>query len=90
MHPPPRIAGSTLQLHSIKRLQLNAPQYTGRLYYLLTLEVDTFRLTKVNKLNCNGQIINELRNVNCNPRLQQKTAELTKSACNLLPSGYSS
>lgn len=80
MPPPPRIARSAPQLHSTKRLQPTAPQYTGRFSYLLTLKRNTFRLTKVNKLYYNEQIINELRNTNCNARLQQKAAELTKSA----------
>ncbi|HEY9176774.1 MAG TPA: hypothetical protein VIN07_03745, partial [Flavipsychrobacter sp.] len=80
MHPPPRIARSTPLLHNTKRLQLNAPPHTGRFYYLLTLKRNRFWLTKVNKIDCITQIINELRNTNCNPQLQQKTAELTKSA----------
>lgn len=82
MHPPPHITHSTPQLHSTKKLQLHAPQYTGRLNYLLTLKLNTFRLTKVNKINCKPLIINKLQHTNTNSRLQQKTAGLTKLTCN--------
>lgn len=78
MPPPPRTARSALQLHSTKRLQPAAPQYTGRFSYLLTLLHNTIWLTKVNNLHYNERIINELRNTNCNAQLQQKAAELTK------------
>ncbi len=62
MPPLPRIARSTAQLHNTKRLQLTAPQYTGRFSYLLTLKHNTLWLTKVNKLHYNEQIINVLQN----------------------------
>lgn len=84
MHPPPRIARSTLQLHNTKNIfncdALPTYKSGGRLYYLLTLQQNTFWLTKVNKINRNEQIINELQHTNCSPQLQQKAAELTKSA----------
>ncbi len=82
MHPPPHIARSAHQLHNTKRLQLNAPQYTGRFYCLLTLKPNTFRLTKVNKISGNSLTISMLQNANNNPRLQQKVAELTKFTYN--------
>lgn len=82
MHPPPSINSSAPSLHSTKKLQLNAPLYTGRLVYLLTLKANRFWLTKVNKTICNEQIINELQHTNCNQQVQQKVAELTKWAGN--------
>jgi hypothetical protein len=79
MHPPPSdIIRSAPQLHSTKRLQMNAPLSKGRLCFLLTPQLNTFWLTKVNKLHYNEQIINELQTTNCNTQLQQKAAELTK------------
>ncbi len=80
MHlPPSDIIRSAPQLHSTKRLHANAPLSKGRLCFLLTLQHNTFWLTKVNKLYYNEQIINDLQTTNCNTQLQQKAAELTKS-----------
>ena len=72
MQPPPCIVRSASQLRNTKRLQMNAPQYKGRLYYLLTPQQNTFWLTKINKLPGKPFIINLLQNTNYSPQLQQK------------------
>ncbi len=92
MPPPPCITHSAMLLHKTKTLQLNTPQYTGRLCYLLTLKHNMFWLTNVNKIIYRSLIINELRNINCNPKLPQIMAELTKYThlvlvCNEYPMG---
>lgn len=80
MHPPPLIARSASQLHNTKRLQTNAPQYKGRLYFLLTPQQTTFGLTKVNKLGCNYKFINKLDNAKTGLKLTKNAQKLTKSA----------
>lgn len=79
MPPPPRIVGSTPQLHSTKRLQMNAPQYKGRLYYLLTPRQNRFWLTKVNKISYNNHVINKLGNAKTGLNLTGNAQKLTKS-----------
>lgn len=79
MHPPPRIARSASQLHNTKRLQMNAPLSKGRLYFLLTPQQKTFRLTKVNKLRYNKQVVNKLGNIKTDLNLTGNAQKLTKS-----------
>ena len=80
MPPPPSIVRSASQLRNTKRLQMNAPQYKGRLYYLLTPQQNTFWLTKVNKMDCNKQVVNKLGNVAIGLNLAECVQKLTKSA----------
>lgn len=79
MHPPPRITRNASQLHNAKRLLMNAPQYKGRLYFLLTPQPNTFRLTQVNKLDCNQQVINKLCDTETGLNLTENAQKLTKS-----------
>ena len=79
MPPPPSIVRSASQLRNTKRLQMNAPQYKGRLYYLLTPQQNTFWLTKVNKLRYNKQVVNTLGNTKTYLNLTENAQKLTKS-----------
>lgn len=79
MHPPPRITRNASQLHNAKRLLMNAPQYKGRLYYLLTPRQNRFWLTKVNKISYNNHVINKLGNAKTGLNLTGNAQKLTKS-----------
>lgn len=76
----PRIAGTAWQHPASKTSEQNAPRYAGRLHILLITNATTFYLTKVNNLPRNNMTIIRLWNAKTNPRLNNRSKELTISA----------